>query len=121
MGWQCCFLFVVSALVASHASKVVFWYEGSCRRRAKKNIFRFYRSCIDILVYLAVYFLGIPNNFGHFAGIGEKERGIGAVYDISAFMAWGYRVLKSCRLYQNILFLGFVCWRASEDDRGGCS
>lgn len=43
MGWQCYFLIVVSALVASHASKVVLWYEDGCRRRAKKNIFWFKR------------------------------------------------------------------------------
>jgi len=40
--------------------------------------------------------LGIPDNFGHFAGIGEKEREIGAVYDNLAFVTQRYlRVTKN--------------------------
>ena len=73
-----------------------------------------------VLIYLVLFgdmYLGIPDNFGHFAGIGEKEREIGAVYDNLAFVT--RRDIPPChdkpwRLYQNILFLVFGCWRAGE-------
>jgi len=95
--------------------KLYFWYEDSCWRRARKNILRFYLPCIDIFGFvLGIYVLGIPDNFGHFASIGEKEPEIGAVYDILAFVDTVSRVTKPWRLYQNILFLVFGCWRAGE-------
>jgi hypothetical protein len=40
--------------------------------------------------------LGIPDNFGHFASIGEeKNEEIGAVYDNSASLTWGIPCLEA--------------------------
>lgn len=125
MGWQCCF-FICRLSPGGRVThqKLYFWYEDSGRRRSEKEHFTGFIDLVLIYFWFCFggyMFLGIPDNFGHFAGIGEKDRERLVQCTISWLcMTWGYRVPEPWRLYQNILFLVFGCWRAGEDDRGGC-